>query len=87
MSYNLTIWFTASKSLASHVAMNKFKDQLDAAEKDEVSQLISELRELAVKGQAADLSATAETIKEKIYTTQPASPRIFQKVHISADRV
>ena len=45
--------------------MNEFKDQLDGAEKDKVSKLVEELRELAVKGQAADPSVDAEKIKEK----------------------
>jgi hypothetical protein len=50
--------------------MNEFKDQLDAAEKEKVSKLISELRELAVKGQATDPSATAEVIigEDRCYT-------------------
>ena len=60
--------------------MNEFKDQLEAAEKEQVSKLIAELRELAVKGQAADPSVTAETIKEKIDATQQASLGLFQKV-------
>ncbi|KZP10654.1 heat shock protein 70 [Athelia psychrophila] len=62
-------------------AMNEFKDQLDAAEKEKVSTLIGELRELAVKGQAADASVTAELIKEKIDATQQASLGLFQKVY------
>jgi molecular chaperone DnaK len=62
-------------------AMNEFKDQLEAAEKEKVSKLIAELRELAVKGQAADPSVTAETIKEKIDATQQASLGLFQKVY------
>lgn len=60
--------------------MNEFKDQLDAAEKDKVSKLVAELRELAVKGQAADPSVDAEKIKEKIGETQQASLGLFQKV-------
>src|ERR1700738_4085237 len=60
--------------------MNEFKDQLDTAEKEKVSKLISELRELAVKGQAADPSITAAIIKEKIDETQQASLGLFQKV-------
>jgi len=62
-------------------AMNEFKDQLDAAEKDKVSKLVEELRELAVKGQAADPSVDAEKIKEKIGETQQASLGLFQKVY------
>lgn len=60
--------------------MNEFKDQLDGAEKTKVSGLITELRELAVKGQAADPAVTAEQIKELIDKTQQASLGLFQKV-------
>jgi len=62
-------------------AMNEFKDQLDATEKDKVSKLIGELREIAVKGQAADPSITADAIREKINETQQASLGLFQKVY------
>lgn len=65
------------------VAMNEFKDQLDATEKDKVTKLVGELRELAVKGQAADASVTPEAIKEKIGETQQASLGLFQKVCFS----
>lgn len=61
--------------------MNEFKDQLDTADKEKVSKLLVELRELAVKGQAADPSVTAEIIKEKIDATQNASLGLFQKVY------
>jgi hypothetical protein len=61
--------------------MNEFKDQLDSAEKDKVTKLLAELREIAVKGQAADPSITAETIREKINETQQASLGLFQKVY------
>ncbi|KAI0274451.1 Hsp70 protein-domain-containing protein [Russula aff. rugulosa BPL654] len=54
-------------------AMNEFKDQLDAAEKDK-------LREIAVKGQAGDGAVTADAIREKINETQQASLGLFQKV-------
>ncbi|KAG6920229.1 hypothetical protein DXG01_004998 [Tephrocybe rancida] len=62
-------------------AMNEFKDQLDATEKDKVSKLVTELRELAVKGQASDASITADSIREKINETQQASLGLFQKVY------
>ncbi|KAF7973060.1 hypothetical protein HWV62_16362 [Athelia sp. TMB] len=62
-------------------AMNEFKDQIDAAEKEKVSKLVGELRELALKGQAADATVTAELIKEKIDATQQASLGLFQKVY------
>ena len=61
--------------------MNEFKDQLDASEKEKVTKLIAELRELAVKGQAGDASITAEQIKASIDATQNASLGLFQKVY------
>ena len=60
--------------------MNEFKDQIDKAEQEKVSALIAELRELAVKGQAADPSIDAEAIRVKINETQQASLGLFQKV-------
>lgn len=65
--------------------MNEFKDQLDATEKEKVSKLVAELRELAVKGQAADPSITAEIIREKINETQQASLGLFQKACMFVD--
>ncbi|KAI0827954.1 heat shock protein [Trametes gibbosa] len=62
-------------------AMNEFKDQIDATEKEKVAQLITELRELAVKGQAGDASVDADKIREKINETQQASLGLFQKVY------
>jgi molecular chaperone DnaK len=61
--------------------MNEFKDQLDAAEKEKVTKLVTELRELAAKGQAGDGAVTAEQIREKINETQQASLGLFQKVY------
>jgi molecular chaperone DnaK len=60
--------------------MNEFKDQLDATEKEKVSALVTELRELASKGQVGDASVTADQIREKIGQTQNASLGLFQKV-------
>ncbi|PFH52165.1 hypothetical protein AMATHDRAFT_57512, partial [Amanita thiersii Skay4041] len=62
-------------------AMNEFKDQLDATEKDKVTKLVVELREMASKGQAGDASVTADAIREKINETQQASLGLFQKVY------
>ncbi|KAG6813292.1 hypothetical protein H0H92_012447 [Tricholoma furcatifolium] len=62
-------------------AMNEFKDQLDATEKEKVTKLVGELRELASKGQASDASVTADAIREKIHETQQASLGLFQKVY------
>ncbi|KAL1719783.1 heat shock protein 70 family [Schizophyllum commune] len=62
-------------------ALSEFKDQVDATEKEKVTALIAELRELAVKGQAGDASVTADTIREKISETQNASLGLFQKVY------
>jgi molecular chaperone DnaK len=61
--------------------MNEFKDQLDATEKDKVTKLVGELRELAAKGQVGDSSITADSIREKISETQNASLGLFQKVY------
>ncbi|KAF8266809.1 heat shock protein 70 [Lactarius quietus] len=62
-------------------AMNEFKDQLDAAEKEKVTKHVTELREVAAKGQAGDGAVTAESIREKINETQQASLSLFQKVY------
>ncbi|KAI0090713.1 heat shock protein 70 family [Irpex rosettiformis] len=62
-------------------AMNEFKDQLDATEKEKVEKLVTELRAIAVKGQAADESVTVDVIREKISETQQASLGLFQKVY------
>ena len=61
-------------------AMSEFKDQLDDAEKEKVSKLVTELREIAAKGQTGDASITADAIREKIAETQTASLGLFQKV-------
>jgi molecular chaperone DnaK len=66
--------------------MNEFKDQLDATEKDKVTKLVAELREIAVKGQAGDASITADAIREKINETQQASLGLFQKVRLCISR-
>ncbi|QRW12583.1 heat shock protein HSP70 family protein [Ceratobasidium sp. AG-Ba] len=62
-------------------AMNEFKDQLESGEREKVTKLIAELRELAAKGQAGDASVTAEQIKAQIDATQQASLGLFQKVY------
>lgn len=62
-------------------AMNEFKDQIDATEKEKVAKLVEELREIAVKGQAGDASINADLIREKINETQQASLGLFQKVY------
>jgi len=62
------------------LAMNEFKDQLDAVEKEKVTKYITELREIAAKGQAGDGAVTADAIREKINETQQASLGLFQKV-------
>ncbi|KAK7691790.1 hypothetical protein QCA50_005193 [Cerrena zonata] len=62
-------------------AMGEFKDQLDATEKEKVTKLITELREIATKGQTGDASITADTIREKINEAQQASLGLFQKVY------
>lgn len=67
--------------ILSNLAMNEFKDQLDATEKEKVTKLVGELRELAAKGQVGDASVTADQIREKINETQQASLGLFQKVY------
>ncbi|KAJ3748578.1 heat shock protein 70 family [Lentinula detonsa] len=62
-------------------AMTEFKDQIDATEKEKVSQLVNELREIAKKGQNADPSVNADMIREKINEAQQASLGLFQKVY------
>ncbi|KAG1883202.1 mitochondrial Hsp70 chaperone [Suillus fuscotomentosus] len=51
-------------------AMNEFKDPLDATEKEKVTKLVTELRELAAKGQPGDGAVTSEQIREKINETR-----------------
>ena len=67
--------------IVSCLALNEFKDQLDATEKEKVTKLVEELRELAAKGQVGDASVTADQIREKINETQQASLGLFQKVY------
>jgi len=62
-------------------AMNEFKEQIEASEKEKVEGLIKELRELAMKGQAGDATASSEAIRTKISETQQASLGFFQKVY------
>jgi molecular chaperone DnaK len=62
-------------------AMSDFKDQLEEAEKEKVTKLITELRGLALKGQAGDAETSADAIREKINETQQASLGLFQKVY------
>ena len=67
--------------IENYKAMNEFKDQLDATEKEKVEKLVAELRQLAVKGQAGESDVTADSIREKISETQQASLGLFQKVY------
>ncbi|KIY46184.1 heat shock protein 70 [Fistulina hepatica ATCC 64428] len=62
-------------------ALNEFKDQVDPTEKEKVSKLVEELRELAKKGQSGDSSVTADTIRDKISETQTSSLGLFQKIY------
>ena len=63
------------------LAMEEFKDQLDAAEKEKVTKHITELREIAARALGGDESLTAEAIREKINATQQSSLGLFQKVY------
>jgi len=67
--------------VTSRPALNEFKDQLDGTEKEKVTKLLTELKELASKGQAGDASVNADAIREKISETQQASLGLFQKVY------
>lgn len=62
-------------------AMNEFKDQLDAAEKEKVTKHITELRDIAARALGGDASLTADAIREKVNETQQASLGLFQKVY------
>ncbi|KAJ9119835.1 Hsp70 ATPase ssc1 [Naganishia onofrii] len=62
-------------------AMEEFAKQLDADEKEKVTKLIADLREVAAKGQAGDASVTAEEIREAIHALQQSSLGLFQKVY------
>ena len=43
--------------------MTDFKDQLEAGEKEKVTKLITELREIAAKGQAGDPDVNPDTLR------------------------
>lgn len=61
--------------------MTDFKEQIDKTEAEAVTKLVTELREIAAKGQAADSGVTAEEIREAINKTQQASLGLFSKVY------
>ena len=61
--------------------MNEFKDQLDAAEKEKVSGLLKELKELTEQAQTGeDSNITGDAIRSKVSEVQNASLGLFQKV-------
>lgn len=61
-------------------ALKEFGDKIPADEKEEVTKLVAELRELAVKAQSGDESIKSEQIKEAIGQTQQKSLGLFAKV-------
>lgn len=61
-------------------ALKEFGDKVPAEEKEEVTKLVAELRELAVKAQSGDDSIKAEAIKDSIGKTQQKSLGLFAKV-------
>ena len=61
--------------------MTDFKDQVDKTEAETVGKLVTELREIAAKGQSGDASVTADQIREAINKTQQASLTLFSKVY------
>ncbi|EJD08018.1 heat shock protein [Fomitiporia mediterranea MF3/22] len=62
-------------------ALNEFKGDIESADNEKITKLVSDLRELASKGQSGDASITAESIKTKIDETQQASLGLFQKLY------
>ncbi|CAH7666410.1 hsp70-like protein [Phakopsora pachyrhizi] len=62
-------------------ALKEFGDKVPAEEKEEVTKLVSQLRELAVKSQSGDESIKADAIKEAIGQTQQKSLNLFAKVY------
>ncbi|CAH7670201.1 hypothetical protein PPACK8108_LOCUS4912, partial [Phakopsora pachyrhizi] len=59
-------------------ALKEFGDKVPAEEKEEVTKLVSQLRELAVKSQSGDESIKADAIKEAIGQTQQKSLNLLQ---------
>lgn len=62
-------------------AMAEFKDQLEGGEREKVTKLVQELREIVAKAQSGDQSLTPDEIREAINNTQQASLGLFQKVY------
>ncbi|KAF8314917.1 heat shock protein [Clavulina sp. PMI_390] len=62
-------------------AMADFKEQVDKTEAESVAKLVTELRAIAVKGQAGEAGITADAIREQIAKTQQASLGLFSKVY------
>jgi molecular chaperone DnaK len=61
-------------------SMAEFESQLDNEEKEKVTKLLGELREIAAKGAAGDASVKPEDIKAALDAAQQASLGLFQKV-------
>lgn len=61
--------------------MSEYKDQLEGGEREKVTKLVQELREIAAKAQSGDQSITPDQIREAINATQQASLGLFQKVY------
>jgi len=61
-------------------SMAEFDAQLDAAEKTNVQEKLTALREVAAKGAAGDASVKPEDIKSALDAAQQASLGLFQKV-------
>ena len=62
-------------------ALNEFSDKLDKTEADAIREKITSLREIVVKNQSGDGSATAAELKEKTDELQTASLTLFDKMH------
>jgi molecular chaperone DnaK len=63
-------------------SMTEFEAQLDAAEKKNVQEKLTALREVAAKGAAGDASVKPEDIKSALDAAQQASLGLFQKVRL-----
>ena len=74
---------TISQSLLNAVdrdALSGWGAHVYIIEKDKVTKLVGELRELAVKGQSGGAALSVEQIREKIHEMQQASLCLFKKV-------
>jgi len=70
-----------SVSADTEKALSEFRDSLEASEVTKLEDLLKELRELALRGQAGEEGLKAETVKAKMDEVQNASLGVFKKVY------